>query len=141
MADEEIVGNPNSQTSSEPIKFTDSPAKVACPRCGIEMVFGELLNTKVVACVQCHGMMIQMATFGAMVEYLRQNYDGPENKSQPIDPTELETVVQCPACWKKMDVYPYCGPGNIVIDSCASCHLLWLDGNELVQVIRGPGRR
>ncbi len=141
MADEQIVGDPNSQSSSEAIRVTDRPAEVACPRCATEMVFGELLKTKVVVCAKCHGVMIQNALFGEVVEHLRQIYDGPDNQPTPIEPSELEIAANCPACWKKMDVHPYCGPGNIVIDSCRDCHVVWLDGDELTRVIRGPGRR
>ncbi len=33
-----------------------------------------------------------------------------------------------------MDVHPYYGPGNIVIDTCADCGLMWLDHGELTRV-------
>jgi Zn-finger nucleic acid-binding protein len=39
-----------------------------------------------------------------------------------------------------MDVHPYYGPGNIVIDTCGTCQLLWLDHGELASVIDAPGR-
>jgi Zn-finger nucleic acid-binding protein len=130
-----------SQAACEPIKVTDQGAEIICPRCGVEMVFGELLRTKIVACNKCHGILVQTADFGLMVDVLRRDYVGTEDKPRPIDSHDLEVVVQCPACWNKMEVHPYCGPGNIVIDSCAKCCLVWLDGGELVRVIRGAGKR
>lgn len=33
-----------------------------------------------------------------------------------------------------MDVHPYYGPGNIVIDTCVECGLVWLDHGELTRV-------
>ena len=39
-----------------------------------------------------------------------------------------------------METHPYYGPGNIVIDACIQCHLLWLDPGELKQVLDAPGR-
>jgi Zn-finger nucleic acid-binding protein len=39
-----------------------------------------------------------------------------------------------------MDVHPYYGPGNIVIDSCSACDLIWLDHGELQQITDAPGR-
>jgi Zn-finger nucleic acid-binding protein len=39
-----------------------------------------------------------------------------------------------------MDTHPYCGPGNIVIDSCNHCNVVWLDRGELGQVVNAPGR-
>jgi Zn-finger nucleic acid-binding protein len=39
-----------------------------------------------------------------------------------------------------MDVHPYYGPGNVVIDSCSACDLIWLDHGELTQITDAPGR-
>ena len=33
----------------------------------------------------------------------------------------------------------YYGPGNIMMDSCAACDVVWLDYGELRQVIDAPG--
>ena len=37
-----------------------------------------------------------------------------------------------------MDTHYYAGPGNIVIDDCASCELNWLDAGELMAIVRAP---
>jgi hypothetical protein len=39
-----------------------------------------------------------------------------------------------------METHPYFGPGNVVIDSCAGCELIWLDFGELKQIVAAPGR-
>jgi Zn-finger nucleic acid-binding protein len=39
-----------------------------------------------------------------------------------------------------MDVHPYGGPGNIVIDNCPHCRLNWLDSGEFFRVVRAPGK-
>jgi hypothetical protein len=39
-----------------------------------------------------------------------------------------------------MATHPYYGPGNVVIDSCESCDLLWLDFGELKQIVDAPGK-
>ena len=33
----------------------------------------------------------------------------------------------------------YYGPGNIILDRCVPCDLVWLDYGELTQVIDAPG--
>jgi len=38
-----------------------------------------------------------------------------------------------------MDVHPYYGPGNVVIDTCGQCYLVWLDHGELKQIADAPG--
>ena len=32
------------------------------------------------------------------------------------------------------------GPGNIVIDTCHHCDLIWLDYGEITKVVNAPGR-
>ena len=39
-----------------------------------------------------------------------------------------------------MDVHPYYGPGNVIIDTCGKCHLVWLDFGELKQIGDVPGQ-
>ena len=39
-----------------------------------------------------------------------------------------------------MDTHPYYGPGNVVIDSCARCAVVWLDYHELAMIRDAPGR-
>jgi Zn-finger nucleic acid-binding protein len=39
-----------------------------------------------------------------------------------------------------MNVHPYYGPGNVVIDTCSRCDLVWLDFGELQQISDAPGQ-
>jgi len=39
-----------------------------------------------------------------------------------------------------MATHPYYGPGNVVIDSCGQCELIWLDFGELEQIVAAPGK-
>jgi hypothetical protein len=39
-----------------------------------------------------------------------------------------------------MDVHPYFGPGNVIIDTCGKCDLVWLDFGELKQIEEAPGQ-
>ena len=36
--------------------------------------------------------------------------------------------------------HPYYGPGNVVLDSCEKCELVWLDFGELRQIVDAPGK-
>jgi Zn-finger nucleic acid-binding protein len=38
-----------------------------------------------------------------------------------------------------MDVHPYYGPGNVVIDTCGKCGLVWLDHGEMAVIENAPG--
>jgi hypothetical protein len=70
----------------------------------------------------------------------RAERTGPPAKPAPLDPEELERHIDCPTCGATMEVHPYYGPGNVVIDSCARCRLIWLDHGEIGAIERAPGR-
>jgi Zn-finger nucleic acid-binding protein len=38
-----------------------------------------------------------------------------------------------------MSNHKYMGPGNIIIDTCNDCDLIWLDFGELSKVVAAPG--
>jgi Zn-finger nucleic acid-binding protein len=42
-------------------------------------------------------------------------------------------------CAADMSTHPYYGPGNVVIDTCDACHVVWLDFGELRQIADAPG--
>jgi len=42
---------------------------------------------------------------------------------------------------RKMDVHPYYGPGNVVVDTCGECGLIWLDHGEMTRVEQASGVR
>jgi Zn-finger nucleic acid-binding protein len=63
----------------------------------------------------------------------REQADAP-----PVDPHDLTRSVLCPHCHRAMDAHFYAGPGNVVLDSCETCDLNWLDHGELTQIIRAP---
>ena len=113
-----------------------------CPKCSeSNLQVGDLFGTQVCYCDECYGFVIDRVSFGELVDKLRAAYDGPDDAPIKIDPAELHMVCQCPACSERMDTFNYYGPGNVILDSCETCKLTWLDQNELVKIIRAPGRR
>ena len=39
-----------------------------------------------------------------------------------------------------MSTHRYLGPGNIIIDTCGTCNLIWLDYGELNKAVNAPGK-
>jgi Zn-finger nucleic acid-binding protein len=52
----------------------------------------------------------------------------------------LARSLMCPLCAGDMSTHPYYGPGSVVIDTCETCHVVWLDFGELRQIADAPGR-
>ena len=128
----------------------DSPDRVTplgetapadCPLCTAPLIAAALDGTRVLFCPACRGILAQSEAFAQIVRNRRAKYKGAESSPVPVDRTEFERRVDCPACRSRMDVHPYYGPGNAVIDSCGRCRLVWLDHGELAHIERASGRR
>ena len=90
-------------------------------------------------CQACRGLLLERASFRGVVQLRRAHAVGPGVAPRPLDRRELERQVSCPSCERPMDTHPYLGPGNVVIDTCNACNLIWLDYRELSEVIAAPG--
>jgi Zn-finger nucleic acid-binding protein len=122
------------------VRVLAEPVGMACPLCHGELVAAMVAETQVACCRRCRGILANRLAFGAVVGYLRSRATTPPTPPRPVDHAQLARRLPCPQCGRAMDVHPYYGPGNIVIDTCAACELLWLDHGELASVIDAPGR-
>jgi len=124
------------------VRVLEHPAEPrACPACMAPLVKAMLDDYYPVEhCERCRGILIERASFGNAVAQRRGRQSGPGSIPQPVDPRELERDVPCPSCRRTMDVHPYYGPGNVIIDSCVPCALVWLDFRELNRITDAPGR-
>ncbi len=113
-----------------------------CPRCpNSNLQVAPLCGTQVCFCAECRGFAIDQNSLGELIEILRASYDGHDDLPTPMNAAELNTDCYCPTCHEKMDTFPYCGPGAVVMDACRHCKLSWFDRGELVKIIRAPGQR
>ena len=95
----------------------------------------------VLLCQACRGLLVQSQVLAKVIEERRKGYTGPDAQPRPFNPLDLEVKIDCPGCQRKMDVHPYHGPGNSVIDSCGRCGFTFLDYGELSAIERAPGQR
>jgi Zn-finger nucleic acid-binding protein len=113
----------------------------SCPLCQSALLRALLDDRSVVEhCQKCRGLLLPRATFGEVVALRRARSSSAVVPPVPLDPRELGRHLTCPSCRARMDVHPYYGPGNVVIDSCSACDLIWLDHGELKQISEAPGR-
>lgn len=116
-------------------------ADVACPVCRQQLLVGAFDEVRIQYCGRCRGVLIPNEAFAYVVRDRRRRYSGFEESPVPIDPREYTRRLDCPCCRSGMEVHPYYGPGSVVIDSCARCHLIWLDHGEIAAIERAPGQR
>jgi Zn-finger nucleic acid-binding protein len=112
-----------------------------CPTCdGSQLVAGMLDEAKVAFCNSCRGILIVGQTLSMVLSHRRKQSEYREEFLRPVNQQELHRNVYCPVCHLTMEVHPYYGPGNAVIDSCFRCKVLWLDHGEVTVLERAPGR-
>ncbi len=137
-------------TSQFPTELEDSadritplyePGDVACPVCREHLVAGTVEKVRIVYCHRCRGILIPSEVFAQVVRDRRRQNSSVDESPVPIDLEQYGRRLDCPLCSGPMEVHPYHGPGNAVIDSCAACHLIWLDHCELAAIERAPGQR
>jgi Zn-finger nucleic acid-binding protein len=125
-----------------PIIGTGRVTQFHCPCCeAVALEVGKLAEVEVCYCPHCRGFVMDSETCGSMTSHLRASFTGEDEIPKPLDHQALELQVKCPACCDFMEVHPYYGPGNAVIDSCRHCKLVWFNEKELEQIIRAPGLR
>ena len=118
------------------VALLEEVSTYVCPLCQEPLVSAIVKDIHILSCPHCRGNLIEQSK---MLPILRQ--------AQPLDPTsedphslqnknELTRTAVCPSCRKVMAVYPYGGPGNIIIQGCKQCRLIWLDFGELSRITR-----
>jgi Zn-finger nucleic acid-binding protein len=111
-----------------------------CPLCQKALVRAVLGGRETIEyCEQCHGMLMARRAFADTLISRRGSATTASITPPPPDPRDLTRHLTCPRCDQPMVTDWYYGPGGIVIDTCPSCDLVWLDAGELQRVIDAPG--
>ena len=118
-----------------------APTDLDCPACGDQLVAAIVDSVPCRACPTCFGVSLPQASFGELVATRRADYRGADRPAAPLSPLDLQHQRECPICRETMEVHPYYGPGNTVIDSCSDCRVVWLDAGELSTIEQAPGHR
>lgn len=135
------------KTNDDGVTTLGEISRFPCPVCEQSLGKAAIEGHTVCFCGTCHGFLTTNPEFSGILGKLRAEYADRPSVSRSIDPTELKRRVGCPKCHKLMDAHPYGGGGNVVIDTCHRCHLIWLDAGEMEALARhrsksdtlGPG--
>jgi Zn-finger nucleic acid-binding protein len=134
------VFHPDAQGDGVLVSSGPDPAGLACPVCSLPLVRASIAKIPVLFCNQCHGFLMAMPVVEAAIDELRGNAGRPAVQTPP-DRGDLKRTVQCPKCHRRMDTHFYSGPGNVIVDSCDTCLLIWFDRGELTRIARAPDEK
>lgn len=117
------------------------PEEVPCPACGAALHLASLDDRyQGYQCERCQGLLLNRFQFGDAVQVRRAWAGHPPDAPRPLNRADLARRLRCPLCRQPMNTHAYGGPGNIVIDTCDRCQVVWLDYGELSRAIDAPGR-
>jgi len=128
-------------TTPDGVRVLANAEGLACPACKRTLATARLDEAHPVHyCTNCRGVLLSRGTFADVVRVRRAWATGTPAKPIPAEPAEFGRRVNCPTCGNELETHPYYGPGNVVIDSCGTCDVIWLDFGELKQIVDAPGR-
>lgn len=113
---------------------------LSCPVCTTMLLRALLDAHPVDFCETCRGVLLPRQTFAGVVNARRAWATTTPADPVPLEREELQRMLDCPRCRNPFETYPNYGPGNVVIDSCRTCDLVWLDFGEMRQIVDAPGR-
>jgi Zn-finger nucleic acid-binding protein len=109
-----------------------------CPRCAKPLEDQQLDDLSFRCCRGCKGMLILHA---ALIDILDRSWHAVSRET--AETTSFRTpegwqntpAMCCPDCQQGMEKYGYMGIGAIQINRCDACTLLWLDADELQNMV------
>jgi len=118
------------------IAVIGEPVGASCPVCDGPLLSAQIEEETVAQCATCGGFMAELESFQIIVARRRAQPTGGEITTKPFHAAELERAVSCPCCGQRMDTHPYGGGGNVVVNTCERCTLIWLDAGKLALIER-----
>jgi len=109
-----------------------------CPGCQAMLSDGAIQGKAVLYCAKCRGLLVSIDKFLPVIEFLRALASPTGSDIQPRDNSDADRKFPCPMCGKTMTGHPYGGPGNVNIDTCEPCSVIWLDHDELQRIVMAP---
>lgn len=111
-----------------------------CPICAIAMAHA-LLDAEhpIDFCARCRGILLPRTSFALVTQKRRAWATSPPAQPIPLNREEMKRRLACPKCRRTFETYSHSGPGNVVIDNCRHCDVIWLDFGEMRQIVDAPG--
>ncbi len=135
----DYCGSQNAPHTDEDGVLVMDPTSHNCPVCQTPLADASLESQDLLYCTHCHGMLLDMEKFVPLLEVLREHryWSGSSQTPRQFDAAR---VLDCPLCKHQMDEHLYGGGGNMDVDSCEACGVLWLDRGELSRIVAAPDR-
>lgn len=110
----------------------------SCPRCAKALEEEQLDELSFRCCRDCKGMLLLHTDLIGVLE--KSWHAVPREKAETTsfrvtEGWQNEPKYNCPDCSQTMEKYGYMGIGAVQIDRCDPCALVWLDADELQNMV------
>lgn len=109
-----------------------------CPRCRQPLTEGQVDEFAVNMCQPCRGIFLPHRDLTTILDRSWQAITrerAEQTMSLPPENWQSEPVLKCPRCVARMDKYGYMGLATIQLDRCNCCEAIWLDADELENML------
>lgn len=124
------------QKNDDGVVVTGEAKDEPCPVCAISLKQAVLERVEICYCSKCRGMLVPMRSFPELIDALQQKNPGKVD-IPALDPSEMQRKLTCPHCHKAMIVDFYPAATNVVIGSCETCALNWIDHGKMARIVDG----
>jgi len=109
-----------------------------CPRCQQPLEVSQVDTIEVRLCRGCRGVLLAHPDLVRIIEsswHAVTEKQAEEMAFRAPDGWQEEAAMSCPDCGQSMEKYGYMGLAAIQIDRCDACALVWLDTDELQNMV------
>lgn len=118
------------RNASARIKILCKTTGIACPGCDQDLRFGKLSKMKVLHCAGCDGLLMTRGALRETIRRRRSQDTQPGLAPQAVVGTPFQRSAICPQCTRTLELHPYHGPGQALIEACDHCDLVWFEPAE-----------
>ena len=119
------------------VRVLGEPTYQSCPVCSVTMSQASVAGFNIIYCTQCRHVDPDKENFKCCSTVRSQQRDAVAQPGRgwkrPAPHPQLPQMSPCHG-----EAHLYAGPGNVVIDSCDTCSLNWLDHGELMRIAHSP---
>jgi Zn-finger nucleic acid-binding protein len=126
--------------SSDGVVPIGQHTELSCPVCRRGLVTASIAGREVLRCASCDGVLLYQEDFLPILRARIEGSDSPRQRARPLRPEDRRRLLRCPMCDGPFALHPYYGPGNVLIDTCGECRLIWLDRGEIATIVAAAQR-
>lgn len=115
------------------VKLTGIKDVAKCPECDENLHLGIISKEPILHCEKCRGNLVKTKSVNIILkDNAIRKLALPSNKQLALDHGDRPKQHKCPGCHQAMDSHPFHGTGNIYVESCGKCLLVWFDYKEIL---------